>query len=66
MIRTFRTAYFKNEDDPFRHLSNWVSVNGTLGAYVCWPTTFMDGANECRNVYSVFLLFERKLDWWYL
>jgi len=40
----------KNEDDPFRHLSNFVSVNGTLGAYVCWPTTSTDGANECGKI----------------
>ena len=40
----------KNEDDPFRHLSNLVSVNGTFGAYVCWPTTFADGVDECRKI----------------
>ena len=40
----------KNENDPFRHLSNLVSVNGTLGAYVCSPTTSTEGTNNCSDI----------------
>ena len=64
MIRTFRTAYFKKLI-AFAKMKMilsviypiWFLANGTLGAYVCWPTTFADGANECRKIARLYFVF---------
>jgi len=46
----------KNENDLFHHLSNLVSVNGTLGAYVCSQIPFTDHNSECMNAAQILFM----------
>jgi hypothetical protein len=54
-------AICKNPADNFRCLSNLLSVKSIFDAYICWPTTFTDNANKCRNTVQILFLREAAL-----